>query len=55
MSALYGKTAVAGIGLRQYKRGTSPLPERGVLAEAIIDVCVDQGLTPPTLMVLFLW
>jgi hypothetical protein len=31
--------SVASIGLRQYKRGSAPLPEQGILIRAIIDVC----------------
>ncbi|MGL3823010.1 thiolase C-terminal domain-containing protein [Sphingopyxis sp. R3-92] len=46
MTPLYGSTAVAGIGVRQYKRGTSPLPERGVLTQAVIDACADAGFDP---------
>ena len=38
-----GIAAVAGIGLRQFKRGTSPLPERGVLTQAVMDACEDAG------------
>ena len=41
-----GKTAVAGVGYRQYKRGTAPLPERGVLVHTIVDACADAGLDP---------
>ncbi len=41
-----GKTAVAGVGYRQYKRGTAPTPERGVLVRAIVDACEDAGLDP---------
>lgn len=41
-----GVAAIAGIGLRQYKRGTSPLPERGALVHAIIDACEDAGFDP---------
>lgn len=41
-----GLTAVAGIGYRQYKRGTAPLPERGVLVRAIVDACDDAGFDP---------
>ncbi|MDB5970156.1 MAG: transporter [Hydrocarboniphaga sp.] len=41
-----GSTAVAGIGLRQYKRGKAPMPERGVLIRAIVDACEDAGLDP---------
>ena len=43
---LRGKTAIAGVGLRQHKRGTAPLPERGLLVQAIIDACTDAGLDP---------
>jgi len=46
MSGLCGKTAVAGVGYRQYKRGTAPLPERGVLVHTIVDACADAGLDP---------
>lgn len=46
MTPLYGSTAVAGIGVRQYKRGTSPLPERGVLTQAVLDACADAGFDP---------
>jgi acetyl-CoA acetyltransferase len=44
--SLSGKTAVAGIGYRQYRRGTAPLPERGVLVRAIVDACEDAGFDP---------
>ena len=43
---LSGKTAIAGVGYRQYKRGTAPLPERGVLIRAIVDACEDAGFDP---------
>ena len=43
---LYGTTAVAGVGIKQYKRGTSPLPERSVLIEAILAACTDAGFDP---------
>ena len=43
---LRGKTAVAGVGYRQYKRGSAPLPERGVLTQAIVDACDDAGFDP---------
>lgn len=46
MTPLYGSTAIAGIGLRQYRRGSSPAPERSVLAEAIIAACEDAGFDP---------
>ncbi|MBA2933805.1 transporter [Sphingomonas sp. CGMCC 1.13654] len=39
-------TAVAGIGVRQYKRGTAPLPEQGVLVGAIVDACADADIDP---------
>jgi len=38
--------AVAGIGLRQYKRGTAPDTEQGVLIRAIVDACEDAGFDP---------
>jgi acetyl-CoA acetyltransferase len=41
-----GVAAIAGIGLRQFKRGASPFPERGVLARAILDACEDAGFDP---------
>lgn len=44
--ALSGKTAIAGVGYRQYKRGTAPWPERGVLVRAIVDACEDAGFDP---------
>ncbi|MGQ0619489.1 MAG: thiolase C-terminal domain-containing protein [Panacagrimonas sp.] len=43
---LLGTTAIAGIGLRQYKRGAAPMTERGVLVRAIVDACEDAGLDP---------
>lgn len=43
---LYGSTAVVGVGLRQYKRGASPLPERSVLVEAIVAACDEAGFDP---------
>lgn len=46
MINIKGMTAVAGVGYRQYKRGTAPLPERGVLVRAIVDACEDAGLDP---------
>lgn len=46
MTPLFGTTAIAGIGLRQYRRGMSPAPERSVLAEAIIEACEDGGFDP---------
>jgi hypothetical protein len=47
-----GVAAIAGVGLRQFKRGTSPLPERGVLTRAIIDACDDAGFDPAISMAL---
>jgi acetyl-CoA acetyltransferase len=41
-----GIAAIAGVGLRQFRRGTSPLPERGVLVRAIIDACAEAGFDP---------
>lgn len=41
-----GSVSVAGIGLRQYKRGKAPLPEQGVLVHAIVDACEDAGFDP---------
>ena len=46
MQGIAGNIAAAGVGLRQYKRGTAPLPERGVLVGAILDACEDAGLDP---------
>ncbi|GGE00216.1 lipid-transfer protein [Polymorphobacter glacialis] len=43
---LYGTTAIAGVGLRQYKRGAAPLPERSVLVEAVLAACADAGFDP---------
>ncbi len=45
-SLLAGKVAVAGIGVRQYKRGTALLPERGELVHAILNACEDAGFDP---------
>ena len=41
--------AVAGVGLRQYKRGGAPLAEQGVLIGAIIDACTDAGIDPASI------
>lgn len=46
MRGIAGIAAVAGVGVRQYKRGESPLPERGVLVRAIMDACEDSGFDP---------
>jgi acetyl-CoA acetyltransferase len=44
--AFCNSVSVAGIGLRQYKRGAAPLPEQGVLVGAIVDACADAGFAP---------
>lgn len=41
-----GSVSVAGVGLRQYKRGTAPMPEQGVLVRAIVDACEEAGFDP---------
>ena len=46
MNTATAPIAVAGIGVRQYKRATAPLPEQGVLITAILDACADAGLDP---------
>lgn len=46
MTPLYGTTAIAGVGLKQYRRGQSPLPEQSVLVEAILEACADAGFDP---------
>jgi len=46
MDGIAGRIAAVGTGLRQYTRGTSPLPERGVLIGAILDACADAGFDP---------
>lgn len=46
MSAFPVSTAVVGLGVRQYKRGGAPLPEQGVLVDAIVDACADAGIDP---------
>lgn len=38
--------AVAGIGLRQYKRSGAPTTEQGVLVRTIVDACEDAGFDP---------
>jgi len=45
-SAFSGSVAVAGVGMRQYKRAQAPMPERGVLVRAIVDACEDAGFDP---------
>lgn len=44
--SLSGRTAAVGVGYRQYKRCTAPVPERGVLVRAIVDACEDAGFDP---------
>jgi len=46
MTRFNARVAVAGVGLRQYKRAQAPLPERGVLVRAIVDACEDAGFDP---------
>ena len=42
-------TAVAGVGVRQYKRGEAPMAEQGVLVHAIVDACDDAGIDPASI------
>lgn len=49
MKRIAGIAAIAGVGIRQYRRGQSPLPERGVLVRAIIDACEDAGFDPASI------
>ena len=41
-----GAAAAVGVGVLQYKRGTSPWHEQGVLVRAIVQACEDAGLDP---------
>ena len=41
-----GSVSIAGLGIRQYKRGAAPMPEQGVLVRAIVDACEDAGFDP---------
>jgi acetyl-CoA acetyltransferase len=41
-----GSVSVAGVGLRQYKRGGCVDPELGVLVRTIVDACEDAGFDP---------
>ncbi|WP_425230009.1 thiolase C-terminal domain-containing protein [Sphingomonas sp.] len=43
---MFGTTAIAGVGVKQYKRGAAPLPERSVLVDAILTACAEAGLDP---------
>jgi acetyl-CoA acetyltransferase len=43
---LFGTTAIVGVGIKQFKRGAAPIPERSVLVEAILDACAEAGLDP---------
>ena len=45
-NAFCGGVAVAGVGLRQFRRGRAPLPEQGLLVGAIVDACADAGFHP---------
>lgn len=45
-ASLMNRTAVAGIGLRQHKRGTAPMPEHGELVAAIVAAAEDAGIAP---------
>jgi acetyl-CoA acetyltransferase len=45
-SSFRHSVAVAGVGLRQYKRGGAPTSEQGVLLRAIVDACDDAGFDP---------
>ncbi len=44
--AFYAKTAVAGVGIRQFKRASAPISEQEALTHAIVDACKDAGLDP---------
>lgn len=46
MNGFCGSVSVAGIGYRQYKRGTAPTTEQGVLVRTIVDACEDAGFDP---------
>ena len=41
-----GIAAIAGVGLVQHRRGEAPLPERGLLVQAIIQACDEAGFDP---------
>lgn len=43
---LLNRTAVVGIGLRQFKRGTAPMVEQGELVAAIVEAAEDAGIAP---------
>lgn len=45
-NALYASVSVAGVGLKQYKRGTAPMREQGILVKAIVEACEDAGFDP---------
>ncbi|WP_176593685.1 transporter [Sphingobium sp. EM0848] len=42
----YAKTAVAGVGIRQFRRASAPMSEQQALTHAIVDACEDAGLAP---------
>jgi len=46
MGGLFGTTAAVGVGLLQYKRGTAPTGERGLLVRAMVAACDDAGIDP---------
>ncbi len=41
-----GATAVAGLGVLQFKRGGAPWPEQETLVRAIVAACADAGIDP---------
>lgn len=43
---IYAASAAVGVGLLQYKRGTAPLNDRGLLIRAMIAACEDSGIDP---------
>jgi acetyl-CoA acetyltransferase len=45
-NGLMGVAAAAGVGVLQYKRGTSPYDERNALLRAVVAACDDAGLDP---------
>ncbi|MGL3819408.1 thiolase C-terminal domain-containing protein [Sphingopyxis sp. R3-92] len=46
MTVFRGATAVAGVGYRQYRRGTAPMPPLGLLSAVLADACNDAGIAP---------
>lgn len=41
-----GIASIAGVGLVQHRRGEAPLPEPGLLVQAIIQACDEAGFDP---------